>query len=80
MSLDFFFPILCVILEMAIDVIEVLANATVVIKLQCTSVSNQYLYTLNLHSVICQLYVSESGGKISMGCVQVSLFRALFIY
>lgn len=65
---------------MAIDVIEVLANATMVIKLQCTSVSNQYLYTLNLHSVIRQLYVSEPGGKISMGCVQVSLFRALFIY
>ena len=57
MSLDLFFPILYFFLEMAVGVTEVLANATVVIKRQCISISNQYLYTFNLQcymSIISQ--------------------------
>ena len=43
---------------------EVLAKAMVVIILQYISVSNQHVYTLNLHKVICQLYFNKAGKKI----------------
>ena len=36
---------------------------TVVIILQYISVSNQQMYTLNVHSVIGQLYLNKAGKK-----------------
>lgn len=36
------------------DVMQVLANAMVVIILQCVSVSNQCIHTLNSHDVVSQ--------------------------
>ena len=41
---------------------EVVANVIVVIIFQDTGVSNHHLYTLNLHSATCPLYINEGGG------------------
>ena len=42
---------------------EVFADAPVVIILQYISDQINRLYTLHLHSVICQLYLNKAGGK-----------------
>ena len=43
--------------------VSILANGVVVIILQHISVQLNMLYTLNFHSVICQLYITEGGKK-----------------
>ena len=43
-----------------------LTNLVVVNVSQYMCVSNCHLYTLNLHNVICQLYISEAGKKLSL--------------
>ena len=40
-----------------------LPNAMVVIILQYINVSNKHLYILNLHNVICQLYLNKTREK-----------------
>lgn len=42
--------------------IEVLANAMVIIILQYINVLNQHAVTLNLHNIIYQLYLNKTGG------------------
>lgn len=60
---------------------EVLANSTVVIILRHLSVSSQHIYSLNLHNVICQLYLSKSGEKVSSESSLHSLtYDFLFIF
>ena len=44
---------------------EMLANAIAVIILQCKYIYQiKVLYVLNLHSVICQLYLSKAEKKV----------------
>ena len=40
---------------------DVLANAKVVIILQCINLSNQHVTNLDLHNFICQLYLNKAG-------------------
>lgn len=40
------------------DLMEVLANSTVEIILKYINVSN-HVYTLNLHNVLCQIYLNK---------------------
>ena len=45
---------------------EVLTNTTVVIISQYIGQQIITLYTLNVYSVICQLYLNKAGKKISI--------------
>ena len=51
-------------------------NAMVVIISQYTNVSINTLYTLKLHNVICQLYLSKSGEKTVSVCQYMNGIRA----
>ena len=39
---------------------DVLANAKVIIILQCINLSNQHVTNLDLHNFICQLYLNKA--------------------
>ena len=51
--------------------IEVLIIATVAILLRYTNVSNYMVYTLNLHSAICQIHFSLKKEKKSYVFIHV---------
>ena len=57
---------------------EALANAMVVIILQYINVSNQYVYILNLHNIICQSCLNKLVKKIrAIGRRQVTKLCAM---
>ena len=58
---------------------EVLVNTVVVVLLQYMSVSNQHMYTLNLHNVIYQLYLNKAGGGI-LSVDHILSKRLIFFY
>lgn len=45
---------------------QVLANTIVIIILQYINVSNKHMYTLNLHAIICKLYLNKARKNISI--------------
>lgn len=45
--------------------IEVLIITTLAITLQYVNVSDQHVYTLNVHTVKCQIYFKKNNSKIN---------------
>lgn len=55
---------------------EVLANYTVIIILQCIMYQINTLYTFNLHNVIFQLYLNKTEGKNLVEYLKKMLYSA----